>query len=233
MQKKQTMDGNQAAAYAAYALTEVASIYPITPSTPMAEAVDEWSAHGKKNIFDQQVRVVEMQSEAGAVAAMRGALQSGALASTFTSAQGLLMMIPSLYKLAGELLPGVLHVAARSVAAQALSIFGDHQDVMACRQTGVAMLASTNVQETMELGIIAHLSAIKSRVPFIHFFDGFRTSHEYQKIGVVDYEDIKKLVDYKAIEDFRNRALNPEHPVARGTTQNPDIYFQQRESANP
>lgn len=233
MQKKQTMDGNQAAAYAAYALTEVASIYPITPSTPMAEAVDEWSAHGKKNIFDQQVRVVEMQSEAGAVAAMRGALQSGALASTFTSAQGLLMMIPSLYKLAGELLPGVLHVAARSVAAQALSIFGDHQDVMACRQTGVAMLASTNVQETMDLGIIAHLSAIKSRVPFIHFFDGFRTSHEYQKIGVVDYEDIKKLVDYKAIEDFRNRALNPEHPVARGTTQNPDIYFQQRESANP
>jgi len=233
MQKKQTMDGNQAAAYAAYALTEVASIYPITPSTPMAEAVDEWSAHGKKNIFDQQVRVVEMQSEAGAVAAMRGALQSGALVSTFTSAQGLLMMIPSLYKLAGELLPGVLHVAARSVAAQALSIFGDHQDVMACRQTGVAMLASTNVQETMELGIIAHLSAIKSRVPFIHFFDGFRTSHEYQKIGVVDYEDIKKLVDYKAIEDFRNRALNPEHPVARGTTQNPDIYFQQRESANP
>lgn len=233
MQKKQTMDGNQAAAYAAYALTEVASIYPITPSTPMAEAVDEWSAHGKKNIFDQQVRVVEMQSEAGAVAAMRGALQSGALASTFTSAQGLLMMIPSLYKLAGELLPGVLHVAARSVAAQALSIFGDHQDVMACRQTGVAMLASTNVQETMDLGIIAHLSAIKSRVPFIHFFDGFRTSHEYQKIGVVDYEDIKKLVDYKAIEDFRNRALNPEHPVARGTNQNPDIYFQQRESANP
>jgi len=233
MQKKQTMDGNQAAAYAAYALTEVASIYPITPSTPMAEAVDEWSAYGKKNIFDQQVRVVEMQSEAGAVAAMRGALQSGALASTFTSAQGLLMMIPSLYKLAGELLPGVLHVAARSVAAQALSIFGDHQDVMACRQTGVAMLASTNVQETMDLGIIAHLSAIKSRVPFIHFFDGFRTSHEYQKIGVVDYEDIKKLVDYKAIEDFRNRALNPEHPVARGTNQNPDIYFQQRESANP
>ena len=233
MQKIQTMDGNQAAAYAAYALTEVASIYPITPSTPMAEAVDEWSAHGKKNIFDQEVRVVEMQSEAGAVAAMRGALQSGALASTFTSAQGLLMMIPSLYKLAGELLPGVLHVAARSVAAQALSIFGDHQDVMACRQTGVAMLASTNVQETLDLGIIAHLSAIKSRVPFIHFFDGFRTSHEYQKISVVDYDDIKKLVDYKAIEDFRNRALNPEHPVARGTTQNPDIYFQQRESANP
>lgn len=233
MQKKQTMDGNQAAAYASYALTEVASIYPITPSTPMAEAVDEWSAHGKKNIFDQQIRVVEMQSEAGAVAAMRGALQSGALASTYTSAQGLLMMIPSLYKMAGELLPGVLHVAARSVAAQALSIFGDHQDVMACRQTGVAMLASTNVQETMDLGIIAHLSAIKARVPFMHFFDGFRTSHEYQKIGVVEYEDIKKLVDYDAIEEFRNRALNPEHPVTRGTTQNPDIYFQQRESANP
>jgi len=233
MQKIETMDGNQAAAYASYALTEVASIYPITPSTPMAEAIDEWSAHGKKNIFDQEVRVVEMQSEAGAVAAMRGALQSGALASTYTSAQGLLMMIPSLYKMAGELLPGVLHVAARSVAAQALSIFGDHQDVMACRQTGVAMLASTNVQETMDLGIIAHLSAIKSRVPFLHFFDGFRTSHEYQKIGVVGYEDIKKLVDFDAVEEFRNRALSPEHPVVRGTTQNPDIYFQQRESANP
>ncbi|MCX8131503.1 MAG: pyruvate:ferredoxin (flavodoxin) oxidoreductase [Clostridia bacterium] len=233
MQKIETMDGNQAAAYASYALTEVAAIYPITPSTPMAEGVDEWSAHGMKNIFGQQVKVIEMQSEAGAVAAMRGSLQSGALASTYTAAQGLLMMIPNLYKMAGELLPGVLHVTARSVATHALSIYGDHQDVMACRQTGVAMLASTNVQEVMDLGVIAHLAAIKSRVPFIHFFDGFRTSHEYQKIGVVGYDDIKNLVDYDAIEEFRNRSLSPEHPVARGTTQNPDIYFQQRESANP
>lgn len=233
MQKIETMDGNQAAAYASYALTEVAAIFPITPSTPMAEGVDEWSAHGMKNIFGQQVKVVEMQSEAGAAAAMRGSLQSGALSSTYTASQGLLMMIPSLYKMAGELLPGVLHVSARSVATHALSIYGDHQDVMACRQTGVALLASSNVQEVMDLGIISHLCAIKSRVPFIHFFDGFRTSHEYQKIGVIEYEDIKKLVDHNAIEDFRNRALSPEHPVARGTTQNPDIYFQQRESANP
>ncbi|MFZ5988472.1 MAG: pyruvate:ferredoxin (flavodoxin) oxidoreductase, partial [Bacillota bacterium] len=233
MSKIETMDGNQAAAYASYALTEVASIYPITPSTPMAEGVDEWSAHGMKNIFGQQVKVVEMQSEAGAVAAMRGSLQSGALASTYTASQGLLMMIPNLYKMAGELLPGVLHVTARSVAAHALSIFGDHQDVMACRQTGVALLASSNVQEVMDMAFLAHLSAIRSRVPFLHFFDGFRTSHEYQKISVIEYEDIKKIVDYEAIEAFRVRSLNPEHPVARGTTQNPDIYFQQRESANP
>jgi pyruvate-ferredoxin/flavodoxin oxidoreductase len=233
MQKVETMDGNQAAAYASYALTEVAAIFPITPSTPMAEGVDEWSAHGMKNIFDQQVKVIEMQSEAGAAGAMRGSLQSGALTSTYTASQGLLLMIPSLYKMAGELLPGVLHVSARSLATHALSIYGDHQDVMACRQTGAALLASSNVQEVMDLGIIAHLSSIKSRVPFIHFFDGFRTSHEYQKIGVVDYDDIKKLVDYNAVEEFRNRALNPEHPVVRGTTQNPDIYFQQRESTNP
>ncbi len=232
MQKLKTMDGNQAAAYASYAFTEVAAIFPITPSTPMAEGVDEWSAHGMKNIFDQQVKVIEMQSEAGAAAAMRGSLQSGALSSTYTASQGLLLMIPNLYKMAGELLPGVLHVTARSIATHALSIYGDHQDVMACRQTGVAMLASSNVQEAMDLGIIAHLSAIKSRIPFIHFFDGFRTSHEYQKIGVVEYEDIKKLVDYNAVEEFRNRALSPEHPVVRGTTQNPDIYFQQRESVN-
>ena len=233
MGKFETMDGNQAAAHAAYALTEVASIYPITPSTPMAEGVDEWSAHGMKNIFGQQVKVIEMQSEAGAAATMRGILQSGALASTFTASQGLLLMIPSLYKMAGELLPGVLHVSARSVAAHALSIFGDHQDVMACRQTGVALLASSNVQEVMDMACIAHLAAIKARIPFLHFFDGFRTSHEYQKIGVIDYSDLKGLVDQNAIEEFRNRALNPEHPVVRGTTQNPDIYFQQRESANP
>jgi len=233
MQKKATMDGNQAAATASYALTEVASIFPITPSTPMAEGVEEWSAHGKKNIFGQEVKVVEMQSEAGAAAAMRGALQSGSLATTYTASQGLLLMIPSLYKMAGELLPGVLHVSARAIATHALSIFGDHQDVMACRQTGVALLAASNVQEVMDMAVIAHLSAIKSRIPFIHFFDGFRTSHEYQKISVIDYNDINNLVDHKAIEEFRNRALNPEHPVAKGTTQNPDIYFQQREVANP
>jgi pyruvate-ferredoxin/flavodoxin oxidoreductase len=233
MAKYETMDGNQAAAYASYAFTEVAAIYPITPSTPMAEGVDEWSAHGKKNIFGQPVKLVEMQSEAGAAAAMRGALQSGSLASTYTASQGLLLMIPSLYKMAGELLPGVLHVAARAIATHALSIFGDHQDVMACRQTGAALLASSNVQEVMDLACIAHLSAIKARVPFIHFFDGFRTSHEIQKINVLDYEDIKSLVDQEALAAFRQRALNPEHPVVRGTAQNPDIYFQQRESQNP
>ena len=232
MYKQETMDGNQAAAYASYAFTEVAAIFPITPSTPMAEGVDEWSAHGKKNIFGTEVKVVEMQSEAGAASAMRGALQAGVLGSTYTASQGLLLMIPSLYKIAGELLPGVLHVSARSIATHALSIYGDHQDVMACRQTGVSMLASSNAQEAMDFGFISHLSAIKSRIPFIHFFDGFRTSHEYQKVRIVDYEDVKKIVDYKAIDDFRNRALNPEHPVVRGTTQNPDIYFQQRESVN-
>ncbi len=233
MSKYETMDGNQAAAYVAYALTEVASIFPITPSTPMAELVDEWSAHSHKNIFGQEVKVVEMQSEAGAVAAMRGSLQAGSLASTYTASQGLLLMIPNLYKMAGELLPGVFHVSARTIASHALSIYGDHQDVMACRQTGVAMLASVNPQECMDLGVIAHLSAIKSRLPFIHFFDGFRTSHEYQKIQLVDYDLIEELVDFEAIEEFRNRALSPNHPVARGTTQNPDIFFQQRESANP
>ncbi|HPU59258.1 MAG TPA: pyruvate:ferredoxin (flavodoxin) oxidoreductase, partial [Candidatus Avimonas sp.] len=233
MKKKVTLDGNKAAALAAYGFTEVASIYPITPSTPIAEAIDEMAASGKKNIFGQEVKVIEMQSEAGAAAAMRGALQSGALASTFTASQGLLLMIPSLYKMAGELLPGVLHVTARAIATHALSIFGDHQDVMACRQTGAALLASSNVQEVMDLGVLAHLSAIKSRIPFIHFFDGFRTSHEYQKIEIIDTEDMKCLVDMDAVKAFRNRALNPEHPVIRGTTQNPDIYFQQREGANP
>jgi len=233
MKKKVTLDGNKAAALAAYGFTEVASIYPITPSTPIAEAIDEMAASGKKNIFGQEVKVIEMQSEAGAAAAMRGALQSGALASTFTASQGLLLMIPSLYKMAGELLPGVLHVTARAIATHALSIFGDHQDVMACRQTGAALLASSNVQEVMDLGVVAHLSAIKSRIPFIHFFDGFRTSHEYQKIEIIDTEDMKCLVDMDAVKAFRNRALNPEHPVIRGTTQNPDIYFQQREGANP
>jgi pyruvate-ferredoxin/flavodoxin oxidoreductase len=227
-----TMDGNEAAAYASYALTEVAAIYPITPSTPMAEGVDEWSAHGKKNLFGQQVKVVEMQSEAGASGALHGSLQAGALTTTYTAAQGLLLMIPTMYKMAGELLPAVFHVTARAIAAHALSIFGDHQDVMATRQTGFALLASSSVQEAMDLAFVAHLTAIKSRVPFLHFFDGFRTSHEYQKIEVIDYEDIKKIVDFEAINEFRNRSLNPEHPVARGSAQNPDIYFQGREVSN-
>jgi len=232
MSRKETMDGNQAAAYASYAFTEVAAIYPITPSSPMAEGVDEWSAHGMKNIFGQQVKVVEMQSEAGAAGAMHGSLAAGALTATYTASQGLLLMIPNIYKMAGELLPGVFHVSARALATHALSIFGDHQDVMACRQTGAALLASADVQEVMDLGSIAHLSAIKSRIPFLHFFDGFRTSHEYQKIDILDYDELAGLVDFEAIKDFRNRALNPEHPVIRGTAQNPDIYFQGREAAN-
>ncbi|ABY95478.1 MULTISPECIES: pyruvate:ferredoxin (flavodoxin) oxidoreductase [Thermoanaerobacter] len=227
-----TMDGNTAAAHVAYAFTEVAAIYPITPSSPMAEVVDEWSAHGRKNIFGQPVKVIEMQSEAGAAGAVHGSLAAGALTTTFTASQGLLLMIPNMYKIAGELLPGVFHVSARAVATHALSIFGDHSDVMACRQTGFAMLASGSVQEVMDLASVAHLSAIKGRVPFLHFFDGFRTSHEVQKIEVLDYEDLKKLVDYDALKAFRQRALNPEHPVTRGTAQNPDIFFQGREAAN-
>lgn len=228
-----TMDGNAAAAYASYAFTEVAAIYPITPSTPMAEGVDEWAAHGKRNIFGQPVKVVEMQSEAGAAGAVHGSLAAGALTSTYTASQGLLLMIPNMYKIAGEHLPGVFHVTARAIAAHALSIFGDHQDVMACRQTGFALLASSSVQEAMDLGCVSHLSTIKSRVPFLHFFDGFRTSHEYQKIEVIDYDELAKLVDYEAIKQFRDRAINPEHPVVRGTAQNPDIYFQGREVSNP
>ncbi|MCW6111025.1 pyruvate:ferredoxin (flavodoxin) oxidoreductase [Clostridium sporogenes] len=227
-----TMDGNQAAAEASYAFTEVAAIYPITPSTPMAEGVDEWSAHGKKNIFGQSVKVVEMQSEAGASGAVHGSLAAGALTTTYTASQGLLLMIPNLYKIAGELLPGVFHVTARALATHALSIFGDHQDVMATRQTGVALLAASNVQEVMDLANIAHLSAIKSRVPFLHFFDGFRTSHEYQKIETIDYNDVARLVDYTALKEFKSMALNPEHPTLKGTAQNPDIYFQGREASN-
>ena len=227
-----TMDGNEAAAYASYAFTEVASIYPITPSSPMAEYVDEWSSKGKKNIFGETVKVAEMQSEAGASGAMHGSLATGALTSTYTASQGLLLMIPNMYKIAGELLPGVFHVSARAVAAHALSIFGDHQDVMAVRQTGFAMLASTNPQEALDLACVSHLSAIKSRVPFLHFFDGFRTSHEIKKVELIDYEELKKIVDFNAIKDFRNRALNPNHPIVRGTAQNPDIYFQGREAAN-
>ena len=228
-----TMDGNTAAAYVSYAFTEVAAIYPITPSSPMAEAVDEWSAYGKKNIFGQKVTLIEMQSEGGAAGAMHGSLAAGALTTSYTASQGLLLMIPNMYKMAGELLPGVLHVSARALASHALSIFGDQSDVMAARQTGFAMLASGSVQEVMDLGGIAHLAAIKSRVPFLHFFDGFRTSHEVQKIEEMDYEVFERLVDKQAIEDFRNRALNPEHPVLRGSAQNPDIFFQVKESANP
>lgn len=233
MGTKMTMDGNQAAAYASYAFTEVAAIYPITPSSPMAESVDEWSAHGKKNIFGQPVHVSEMQSEAGAAGAMHGSLIAGALTTTYTASQGLLLMIPNMYKMAGEMLPGVFHVSARALATHALSIFGDHQDVMTTRETGFAMLASSSVQEVMDLGCISHLSAIKGSIPFLHFFDGFRTSHEYKKIDAIDYGDLAKLVDYNAIKKFRSKALNPEHPTARGTTQNPDIYFQQREAVNP
>jgi pyruvate-ferredoxin/flavodoxin oxidoreductase len=232
MSRKITVDGNQAAAYAAYAFTEVAAIYPITPSSPMAEAVDEWSAQGKTNLFGQRVRVAELQSEAGAAGAMHGSLQAGALTTTFTASQGLLLMIPNLYKMAGELLPGVLHVSARAIATHALSIFGDHQDVMACRQTGAALLASANAQEAMDLACVAHLSAMKARLPFIHFFDGFRTSHEYRSIEEIDYADLNRIVDHEAVEAFRNRALSPNHPVVRGTAQNPDIYFQGREAQN-
>ena len=227
-----TCDGNYAAAHIAYMFSEVAAIYPITPSSTMAEYVDEWAAGGRKNIFGETVKVIEMQSEAGAAGAVHGSLQSGALTTTFTASQGLLLMIPNMYKISGELLPCVFHVSARALAAQALSIFGDHQDVMAARQTGFAMLATSSVQEVMDLAGIAHLVSIKSRVPFMHFFDGFRTSHEIQKIEMIDEEALVGLLDRKALDDFRARALNPEHPVTRGTAQNPDIYFQTREAAN-
>jgi pyruvate-ferredoxin/flavodoxin oxidoreductase len=228
-----TLDGNTAAAHIAYALSDVAAIYPITPSSSMAETCDEWAAYGRKNIFGQTLRVTTMQSEGGAAGAVHGSLVSGALTTTFTASQGLLLMIPNMYKISGELLPAVFHVSARSLSTHALSIFGDHSDVMAARQTGFALLASASVQEIMDLALVAHLSAIKTRVPFLHFFDGFRTSHEMQKIEVIDYEDIKKLVDWEAIAAFRDRALNPERPHQRGTAQNPDIHFQNREAANP
>ncbi len=227
-----TMDGNTAAAHVSYAFTEVAGIYPITPSSPMAEYTDEWAANGMKNLFGQTVKIVEMQSEAGAAGTVHGSLAAGALTTTYTASQGLLLMIPNLYKIAGELLPGVLHVSARALASHALSIFGDHQDVMACRQTGFAMLATSSVQEIMDIGGIAHLAAIKGRVPFMHFFDGFRTSHEIQKVEVMDYEDLRGLLDMDAVREFKKRALNPEHPVLKGTAQNPDIFFQAREASN-
>ena len=227
-----TCDGNYAAAHVAYMFSEVAAIYPITPSSTMAELVDEWAAQGRKNIFGETVKVVEMQSEAGAAGAVHGSLQSGALTSTFTASQGLLLMVPNMYKISGELLPGVFHVSARALAAQSLSIFGDHQDVMATRQTGFAMLATSSVQEVMDLAGVAHLVSLKSRVPFLHFFDGFRTSHEIQKIELIDEAALTAMLDRDALKAFRNRALNPEHPVTRGTAQNPDIYFQTREASN-
>ncbi|HDZ41040.1 MAG TPA: pyruvate:ferredoxin (flavodoxin) oxidoreductase [Bacteroidetes bacterium] len=228
-----TLDGNQAASHIAYMFSEVACIYPITPSSNMAEFIDEWAANGRKNIFGEEVKVVEMQSEAGASGAVHGSLQGGALTSTFTASQGLLLMIPNMYKMAGELLPAVFHVSARSVAAHALSIFGDHSDIYATRQTGFGMIATGSIQEIMDLAGVAHLSAIKSRIPFMHFFDGFRSSHEIQKVELLETEDMKKLMDWDALQAFRNNALNPEHPVTRGTAQNPDIFFQAKESVNP
>ena len=227
-----TMDGNEAAAYASYAFTEVAGIYPITPSSPMADYTDLWAAQGKKNLFGMPVKVVEMQSEGGAAGTVHGSLQVGALTTTYTASQGLLLKIPNMYKIAGQLLPGVIHVSARSLAAQALSIFGDHQDIYACRQTGFAMLASGSVQEVMDIAGVAHLAAIKGRVPFLHFFDGFRTSHEIQKVEVMDYAHFDRLLDREALQKFRDEALNPESPKTRGTAQNDDIYFQTRELSN-
>jgi pyruvate-ferredoxin/flavodoxin oxidoreductase len=233
MSKKMTIDGNTAAAHVAYAFSEVAAIYPITPSSPMAEFADEWAAQGRKNMFGQELRIAEMQSEGGAAGAVHGSLCAGALTTTFTASQGLLLMIPNMYKIAGELLPCVFHVSARSLAAHALNIFGDHADVMACRQTGFAMIASNSVQEVMDLGLVSHLATLKSKVPFLHFFDGFRTSHEISKIDGIEYDEMKKLVDMKDIQDFKFRALNSAHPIQKGTAQNGDIYFQNREACNP
>ena len=230
--KMKTMDGNNAAAWASYPFTEVAAIYPITPSSPMAEVTDSWAAKGQTNIFGTPVRIAEMQSEAGAAGAVHGSLAAGAMTTTYTASQGLLLMIPNMYKIAGELLPGVIHVSARCVASHALNIFGDHSDVYACRQTGYAMLCSTNPQEIMDLGTVAHLATLKARVPFLHFFDGFRTSHEIQKIETWDKSDIMELIDMDAVEAFRSRSINPEHPVLRGSAQNPDIFFQAREACN-
>ncbi len=237
--KKISMDGNTAAAHVSYAFTEVAAIYPITPSSPMAEVTDTWSATDKnifggpaRNIFGEKVKVMEMQSEAGAAGAVHGSLAAGALTTTYTASQGLLLMIPNMYKIAGELLPCVIHVSARCVASHALNIFGDHSDVYACRQTGFAMLAESNQQEIMDLGAVAHLATIKGRVPFINFFDGFRTSHEIQKIEAWDYKDLAEMVDWDAIKAFRERSINPEHPVLRGSAENGDIFFQHREACN-
>ena len=231
--KMKTMDGNHAAAHASYAFTDVAAIYPITPSSPMAEATDEWATDGRTNIFGHEVQITEMQSEAGAAGAVHGSLAAGALTTTYTASQGLLLMIPNLYKIAGEQLPGVFNVSARALASHALSIFGDHSDVYACRQTGCAMLCESSVQEVMDLTVVAHMASIKGKVPFINFFDGFRTSHEIQKIETWDYEDLKEMVDMDAVDAFRKHALNPNHPCQRGSAQNPDIFFQAREACNP
>ncbi|MGN0679969.1 MAG: pyruvate:ferredoxin (flavodoxin) oxidoreductase, partial [Oscillospiraceae bacterium] len=230
--QKLTMDGNNAAGHVSYAFTDLAAIYPITPSSVMAEVTDSWATAGRKNIFGETVKVVEMQSEAGAAGAVHGSLSAGALTTTYTASQGLLLMIPNMYKIAGELLPSVIHVSARAIASHALSIFGDHSDIYACRQTGYAMLCSTNPQEVMDLGAVAHLATLKGRVPFLHFFDGFRTSHEIQKIEVWDYDTLAKMVDWDSVQAFRDRALNPEKPVLHGTAQNPDIFFQAREASN-
>ena len=232
MRKMKTMDGNTAAAHISYGFTEVAAIFPITPSSPMAELVDDWASKGMKNIFGHPVKVVEMQSEAGAAGALHGSLQAGALSTTYTASQGLLLMIPNMYKMVGERLPGVIHVSARALATSSLSIFGDHQDVMATRQTGFAMLCEASVQEVMDLSAVAHLTAIKARIPFINFFDGFRISHEIQKVEVIEQDELAKILDYNAVEEFRKSALNPNHPVTRGTAQNPDVYFQMCESLN-
>ena len=231
--KMKTMDGNHAAAHASYAFTDVAAIYPITPSSPMAEATDEWATDGRTNIFGREVQITEMQSEAGAAGAVHGSLAAGALTTTYTASQGLLLMIPNLYKIAGEQLPGVFNVSARALASHALSIFGDHSDVYACRQTGCAMLCESSVQEVMDLTVVAHMASIKGKVPFINFFDGFRTSHEIQKIETWDYDDLKEMVDMDAVDAFRKNALNPNHPCERGSAQNPDIFFQAREACNP
>ena len=229
---KQTMDGNTAAAHVAYAYTDVAAIYPITPSSPMADSVDQWSAAGQKNIFGNQVKVVEMESEAGAAGAVHGSLGAGAVTTTFTASQGLLLMIPNMYKIAAEQLPCVFDVSARTVATQSLNIFGDHSDVMACRQTGFAMLVESSVQEVMDLSPVAHLCAIEGKVPFLNFFDGFRTSHEYQKIEKWDYADLKEMCNMEAVEEFRKKALNPESPKMRGSHENGDVFFQHREACN-
>ena len=230
--QKHSMDGNTAAAHVAYAFTEVAGIYPITPSSPMADVVDQWSAAGRKNIFGNTVKVTEMQSEAGAAGTVHGSLAAGALTTTFTASQGLLLMIPNMYKIAGEQLPCVFDVSARTVSSHALNIFGDHSDVYACRQTGFAMLCETNPQEVMDLSPVAHLAALEGKVPFINFFDGFRTSHEIQKIEVWDYDELKSMVDMDDVQAFRARALNPERPVLRGSAENSDIFFQHREACN-
>ena len=232
VRKKKTMDGNTAAAHVAYAFSEVAAIYPITPSSVMAENIDEWTSEDRRNIFGEQVKVVEMQSEGGAAGAVHGAVTAGAYTSTFTASQGLLLMIPNMYKIAAEQTPAVLHVAARAVSTHALSIFGDHSDVMACRQTGFAMLSSRSPQEVMDLAAVAHLAAIKGRVPLLHFFDGFRTSHEQQKIDTWDYDELKSMVDWDAVKRFRNKVINPNHPHSMGSAEQPETFFQHREACN-